>query len=212
MSSTWRTSSMYRHRVPLGLVRFRRLEVEVEGFPRPVDPDRLDAQHHEVASARISQQAGVGPEPPHRVRAHGGRRRRRTRCSRSCPPRPLAGVDAVRRDRVGAHVDQRDEVLVRDVAVVALEEVVDDVLPVGPDVVGQSSGMCQLGDVRSPPGDLVLEIAGLPGQRERPRHRGSRRRNRRTPPPGPGPDRSRTSRSSTMFEVPRAARRRPLRP
>ena len=58
-----------------------------------------------------------------------------------------------------------DELLVRDVAVVALQEVVDDVLPVRAHVVAQPLGVGQLGDVGRPARDLRGQVGGLLRQR-----------------------------------------------
>ena len=77
----------------------------------------------------------------------------------------VARPDAVGPHLVGVHVDQVDELLVRDVAVVALQEVVDDVLPVGRHVVGQPFGVRQLRDVRCPARDVGGQVAGLLRQR-----------------------------------------------
>ncbi|MNO89260.1 hypothetical protein D3C76_807380 [compost metagenome] len=79
----------------------------------------------------------------------------------------VAGVDAVGLHLVGVHVHQGAEVLVRRRAVVALEEVVDDVLPVGPDPVGQAMAEGQVGDVRRPVQDFVPQLPGLLAQRAR---------------------------------------------
>jgi hypothetical protein len=79
----------------------------------------------------------------------------------------VARPDAVGLDLVGVHVDEVDELLVGDVAVVALQEVVDDVLPVGVDVVGQPLGMGEIDDIRRPAGDLLGQVAGLLSQQRR---------------------------------------------
>ena len=79
----------------------------------------------------------------------------------------LAGVDAVRRGPVGRHVHERHEVLVGDVAVVALQVVLDDVLPVGGDVVAEPAGEREVGDVGCLLGDLGAEVTRLQPQRGR---------------------------------------------
>ena len=73
----------------------------------------------------------------------------------------------MRRDLVGVHVDQRHEVLVGDVAVVALEEVVDDVLPVGVDRVFETVGEGELFDIGGPVRNLFCELARSLRQRRR---------------------------------------------
>jgi len=77
----------------------------------------------------------------------------------------VARPNPVRLDLVGAHVDEVDELGVRDVAVVALKEVVDHVLPVAPHVVGQPLRQRQLGDIWRPPLDLQRQIARLLAKR-----------------------------------------------
>jgi hypothetical protein len=77
----------------------------------------------------------------------------------------VAGPDPVGAHLVGAHVDQRHELRVGDVAVVALQEVVDDVLPVGPDVIGQPLRERQVRDIRRPERDVLRQIRRLHGQR-----------------------------------------------
>ena len=67
-------------------------------------------------------------------------------------------------DPVGVHLHQRHEVLVSDMAVVALQEVVDHVLPVGGDVVVDAAHMGELLHVGRPAGDLVAQSPGLLGQ------------------------------------------------
>jgi len=65
---------------------------------------------------------------------------------------------------VGIHIDHRTEALVRDRAVVTLEKVVDDVLPVRLDVVAESVGEREIGDIGRPARDFDGEVTGLFGQ------------------------------------------------
>ena len=79
--------------------------------------------------------------------------------------RVVARPDAVRHDVVTRHVDQADERAVRHRAVVAFQEVVDDRLPVGGDVIAQPVGVGQPVEVGRGAGDLGGEVAGPIGER-----------------------------------------------
>ena len=87
---------------------------------------------------------------------------------RPARPRHVARPDPVGGDPVGIHLDQAHEVPVRDRAVVALEEVVDDRLPVGAEGVGEAVREGERGEVRGVPHHLPDEAASrLLGERRR---------------------------------------------
>ncbi|MNE58405.1 hypothetical protein D3C80_1534330 [compost metagenome] len=73
----------------------------------------------------------------------------------------MARINAVGLHLVGVHVDQGAKVLVRGRAVVALKEIVDHVLPVRLDVVGQPVSEGQLLDVRCPVHDFLGQVTRL---------------------------------------------------
>ena len=73
----------------------------------------------------------------------------------------VARIDPVGRDLIGVHIDERHEVLVGHVTVVALQEVVDDVLPVARNLVFESMGKGQTVNIGSPAGDLCAEFVRL---------------------------------------------------
>ena len=50
----------------------------------------------------------------------------------------MARIDPMGGHLIGVHIDQRAEVLMGGRAMIAFQEVVDDVLPVRLDIVGQS--------------------------------------------------------------------------
>ena len=60
---------------------------------------------------------------------------------------------------VVVHVHQTDEVLMRRRTVIALQEVIDDVLPVRLDVIGQTLGVGQLVQIGGEATDFLLQIA-----------------------------------------------------
>ncbi|MCY1379258.1 hypothetical protein D9M69_669620 [compost metagenome] len=65
---------------------------------------------------------------------------------------------------VSLELQQGAEILVRRRAVVALQEVINHVLPVRFDIEGQAAGQSQLGDIRSEFVDFLGQISALLGK------------------------------------------------
>ena len=148
-------------RFEFGLIGRLRFEEEIVGLECATGTVGDHVEHDEVAPTRVTHEAGVGPQPPDRVSGDGGRRNVVCRVVILASLGHMARVDPVGRDLVGVHVDERHEIFVGDMAVVALKEVVDDVLPVALDRVAEAVGERQLIDVGHPVGNLLAEIARL---------------------------------------------------
>ena len=76
----------------------------------------------------------------------------------------MARIDAAGGHLVGVHIHQVAKVLMGGRAMIALQEIVDDVLPVRLDVVGQAMAEGKLVDVRRPKANFGFKIARLFGQ------------------------------------------------
>ena len=136
------------------------LEEEVVGLTGAARTVGDDVHDDEVAPSRVAHEAGVGPQPPHGMVGDGGPVDGVGGVGRAAGLGHVAGPEAVGGDLVGVHVDQGAEVPVGDRAVVALQEVVDHVLPVRLDLVGESVGVGEVGHVGGPVGDLGCQVAG----------------------------------------------------
>ena len=145
-------------------VRFRGFQVKVVSLQGAFRPCRNDVNDNHRAAPRIAHQTGCWPQPPHRVRAHTRLRDVVSLVGTLARISHMAGIDAVSGHLIGIHVYQGAKVFVRDRAVITLQEVVDHVLPVRPDVVSQSVTKSQVAYVRRPECDLGAEVARLFGE------------------------------------------------
>ena len=73
----------------------------------------------------------------------------------------MAGIDPVADGAVGVHVDEIAEVRMRDMAVIAFEEIVDRVLPIAGEIVGRAMGENEPIDLRAVAADLAPPIPAL---------------------------------------------------
>ena len=147
------------------LVRCRLDKEEIIGFERSLRPDGDDVQDDHRRTARIAHDACRRVQPPDSMGAHGRVRHVIGAVRSLAGIGHVAGIDAVGGHLVGVHIDQRAEILVCRRAVIAFEEIVDDILPVRPDVIGQPVPEGQFLDIRRPVHDLAPQVAGLLGER-----------------------------------------------
>ena len=76
----------------------------------------------------------------------------------------MAGINPVSRNFVGVHIHQRAKILVRRRAMIAFQKVINDIFPVGFDIVMQTMGESQLVYIRRPVADFRAEITRLRGK------------------------------------------------
>src|SRR4029077_7029839 len=77
----------------------------------------------------------------------------------------MAGIDPMADGAIAAHIHEVAEIRMRDMAVVAFQEIVDRVLPIPGNVVGQGPRQHQPLDLRAIGTDLALQRAALAGER-----------------------------------------------
>ena len=150
--------------IELHFVRFRGFQKEVVGLKRSVRPRRNDVENDHARPARVSHQAGCRPKPPDRMGFNGCIGHIVSGIRRIPCVGHMAGIDAASGYLVGVHIHQVAKILVGGRAMIALKEIVDDVLPVRLDVVGQAMAECELVNVWRPMTNFTFKIARLFGQ------------------------------------------------
>ena len=118
-----------------------------------------DVQHNHAGSTWIAHQACCWPKPPNSVRFDARVGHIIGAVGTVASIGHMAGIDPVGRNFVSIHIHKITEILVCGWAVVTFQKVVDDILPVGLDVVGQPMPKCQLINIGSPVTNLGSQIA-----------------------------------------------------
>ncbi len=133
---------------------------------RPLGAHRDMMEDVDVGGTGEDLDGEIGPEPPGAELARPGLAA--IAIGPAVDPARLAamaGIDAVADGAIAAHIHEVAEIRMRDMAVVAFQEIVDRVLPIPGDVVGEGPRQHQPLHLRAIVTDLALQCAALAGKR-----------------------------------------------